>query len=121
MQTEESIRDPLYLFVGKGRSFTDDVHNQYIRNLIETGIIGSVAYFLLVFVILRSSYSDFLRTNDRFVRGLAVGIMASTLSLILINITAEAFLVVKISEVYWFFAAIYAASCRLKKCAESQA
>jgi len=109
-----------FLFIfGRGMSYLADSHSQYTRNLIETGVFGSVFFLVLIWNIIKRSYRE-LASENNLSAGLAVGLLTATISLLVISVTAEAFLMVKIMEVYWFFAAIYAASSRFSKGAEQQ-
>jgi len=98
-----------YYFFGMGKSVlltSDESHSQYVRNFIETGIIGSLIFFFLIFVIIKKAFGGFLLKKEPLLIGLSSGLLVSTIAMLFISIAAEGFLVVKINEVYWFFAAI---------------
>ena len=44
--------------------------------------------------------------KDPLLIGLSSGLLVSTIAMLFISTAAEGFLVVKINEIYWFFAAI---------------
>jgi hypothetical protein len=77
-----------------------------MRNFIETGVVGSIAFLFLIFFIIKKSAGYFLRGKDPLLVGLSAGLLTSTVAMLIIAIPAEAFIVIKIAEVYWFFAAL---------------
>lgn len=108
-QIEAMPENLFYYFFGMGKSvrlWTEESHSQYVRNFIETGIIGSLIFFFLIFVIIKKAFRGFLLSKDPLSIGLSSGLLVSTVAMLFISITAEAFLVVKINEIYWFFVAI---------------
>jgi len=108
-QIEAMPENLFYYFFGMGKSvrlWTEESHSQYVRNFIETGIIGSLIFFFLIFVIIKKAFRGFLLSKDPLLIGLSSGLLVSTIAMLFISITAEAFLVVKINEIYWFFVAI---------------
>jgi len=117
-QTLEAFKHPLFLFFGYGKSAAlvyEESHSQYVRNLVETGFIGSIVFLFLIFVIIKKSFKGFLFKKNPFIIGLSSGLFVATLTMLLISIPAEAFIVVKIAETYWFFAAITMAVLASKK------
>ena len=108
-QLSEFSNYPFAIFFGLGKSVlltTDESHSQHVRNLIESGIIGSLIFLFLIFVIIKKSWQGFLSGESPFLIGLSGGLLVSTFAMLFISITAEAFVVVRIAEIYWFFAAI---------------
>jgi len=96
----------LDIILGKGKGYVGEAHNQYLRNFIETGIIGSLIFFILIFSIIGKSWKGFSKNRDRFAVGLSAGLLISTITLLFISFATEPFIVVKPSSVYWFFAAM---------------
>jgi len=98
-----------YYFFGMGKSvrlYAEESHSQYVRNFIETGLIGSLIFFFLIFVIIKKAFRGFLLRKEPLLIGLSSGLLVSTIAMLFISIAAEGFLVVKINEIYWFFVAI---------------
>ncbi len=116
-QVEEFSKQPGLFLFGMGKSaflVADESHSQYIRNLVETGAIGSLLFLVLVSGIIKKGVSWFFSSQDHFSGGLAIGAAVATISLLVIGISAEVFIVVKVMEIYWFFVAIAMASLSLK-------
>jgi O-antigen ligase len=51
-------------------------HNDYLRLLAETGILGFLAYLMLILCLFGTTLRDFRRTKSELVRGLQLGLMA---------------------------------------------
>jgi O-antigen ligase len=102
-------------FLGLGKGYVGEAHNQYLRNFIETGIIGSLIFLILIFALIRKSWQGFSKSTDGLVVGLSAGLLVATLSLLFISFATEPFIVVKPSSVYWFFAGITVAALSLNK------
>src|SRR3989339_579499 len=98
-----------YVLFGMGKSVyltLEESHNQYTRNLIETGIVGSIIFLILIFAVLKYSITAFLKRTDGLSVGLAAACFVTTLTLLFIGLTAEVFLVVRVMMIYWFMTAI---------------
>ena len=112
---KEALQGPLYLpFFGLGKGYVTEAHNQYLRNFIETGIIGSLIFFILIFAIIKKSWQGFSKNQDKFTIGLSAGFLVATLTMLFLSLATEPFIVVKPSEVYWFFAALTMAVLSIK-------
>jgi hypothetical protein len=103
-----------YLFFGLGKSFSDESHNQFVRTLFEAGLIGSLIFFFLILAIFKKTVKSFLYQKDTLKIALSAGIIVSTLAMLIVSIPADAFSVVRISEVYWFFMGMTMAVLTLK-------
>jgi len=119
-QLSEASERPLFLLFGFGKSVVllekkGESHSQYVRNIIETGIIGFLIFLILMFAIIKKSWHEFSKGKDSLLMGLSSGLFIATLAMLFISILAEAFIVVKISEAYWFFAALTMAALSLNK------
>lgn len=91
---------------GLGKSAIDESHNQFTRNLIDTGVAGSLIFLLLLTVILKKTGQAVLKSRQPLKIALASGAFITTLTLAIIGLTAESFLVVRIMTIYWYFMAI---------------
>ena len=113
----EALRGPSHLpFFGLGKGYLiGEAHNQYLRNFIETGVIGSIIFLILIFAIIKRAWQGFSKGKDQLSIGLSVGLLVATLTMLFISLATEVFTVVKPSEVYWFFAAITMAVFSINK------
>lgn len=106
---------PLILLFGLGKSAGEESHSHYVKNFVETGIIGSLIFLFLIFFIIKKAFQGFSSGGDPLSVGLSCGLLAATLAMLLLSVGNDAFIVVKINEVYWFFAALTMAVLNLSK------
>jgi len=92
--------------IGFGAGYMGEVHNQYLRNFIETGIIGSILFLILISVIIKKSWDGITKRKDDLSIGLSSGLLIATLAMLFCGLTTSPFFVVKPAEVYWFFTAL---------------
>jgi len=97
-------RNPILGFGVTGHHFIDA---QYPRILVETGIIGMLAFSWLIYVLFQVGLGT-LRDNhdDLLIRGLAVGLIAGLVGLLVHAIGANTFIIVRIMEPFWFLTGI---------------
>lgn len=108
------IQPPRALMFGMGKGY-GETHNQYLRNVADGGLIGFFTFFILIFSLLKAAYLGFFQSKNNFLTGLLGGFLVSILTLLFIGFATEPFLVVKVSEVFWLFAAIAMAVLTFKK------
>ena len=102
------LKKPIFLFWGFGTGVVlmyGESHSQYVRNIVEVGVIGSVLFFILLFAFVKESLKGYHSNNNLSV-GLSVGFLASTIAMIFISLSTEPFILPKVAEVYWFFTAL---------------
>ncbi len=109
-----SSQPPPALILGTGKGY-GETHNQYLRNVADGGFVGFFAFFILMFSLLKTAYLGFFQAKEHFLAGLLGGFLISILTMLFIGFATEPFLVVKVAEVFWFFAAITMAVFTLKK------
>ena len=100
----ELLSSPKNLIIGLGIS--GEAHSQYIRIVLERGIVGLFLFFWLMWSILKISYREFREKDNLFKSGLCAGLFVATIAMLAISIPNDAFMTVKPNEVYWFFAAM---------------
>jgi O-antigen ligase len=79
---------------------------QYPRILVETGIVGLLAFAWLVHALFRVGLRTWRNAQDDLVRGLSVGFIAGLVGLLVHAIGANTFIIVRIMEPFWFLAGI---------------
>ncbi|MBI4587558.1 MAG: O-antigen ligase family protein, partial [Candidatus Rokubacteria bacterium] len=97
------IKRPVLGYGVTGFGFMDA---QYARTLVETGVVGLVAFGWLVWAVFRSGLGAFRGLKNPEDRGLALGFLAGTAGLLTHAIGANTFIIVRIMEPFWFFAGI---------------
>jgi len=95
------MKKPLLGYGVTGYRFVDA---QYVRVLVETGILGLLAFLLLIKTILKKAYENFLLTKNAFNRGLVMGFIAGFIGLLFHSLGANTFIIVRIMEPFWFVA-----------------
>jgi O-antigen ligase len=80
--------------------------SQYARSLVETGLVGFLAFLWLVRSILRNAYHSFRTSVEGDERGLALGFLAGTAGLLFHAIGSNSFIIVRIMEPFWMFAGL---------------
>ena len=93
-------------FLGYGVTGFAFMDAQYVRTLIETGLVGLAALLWLLAAIFRSAWQTFRTMTDPFYRNLAMGYLAGFVALLAHAIGANTFIIVRIMEPFWFFSGI---------------
>src|SRR2546428_7264447 len=78
----------------------------YPRVLAETGLLGLVAFIVLMWSIFRMSITSYRLATDQFSRGIALGFLLGFLALLVHAIGSNTFLTGRIIEPFLLFAAL---------------
>ena len=89
-----------------GFAFMDQ---QFARTLVETGIIGFATFLALIWAVIKAGMYSLRTLTVPEDRGLALGFVAGTFGLLGHALGANTFIIVRIMEPFWFFAAIVVA------------
>jgi O-antigen ligase len=80
---------------------------QYPRILVETGIVGMLAFAWLVYALFQVGFGIWReQQQDDLLRGLSVGLLAGLVGLLVHAIGANTFIIVRIMEPFWFLTGI---------------
>ena len=79
---------------------------QYPRILVETGILGMLAFCWLAYVLFQVVINTWRNAQDNLLRGLSVGLMGGLTGLLVHALGANTFIIVRIMEPFWFLAGI---------------
>lgn len=93
-------------WLGGGVSWDTVLDSQYARVLIETGILGALAFAFLLFRLVRTSWQAFRWNRYWVFKGLSLGMLVTTLGLIVHGLGTISFLIVRIMEPYWMLMAL---------------
>jgi len=108
------MKRPLLGYGVTGFRFMD---TQYARTLVETGVIGLGVFLALLVALLRTGMGSYRSLSDPEDRALAMGFVAGTVGLLAHAIGANTFIIVRIMEPFWFFAAVVVALPALESAA----
>lgn len=106
------IKHPLMGYGVTGYRFLDA---QYVRVVLETGFLGMIFFFILLYTIFRQTFDSFKSAEDPAQRGLAMGFLAGFAGLLFHAIGANTFIIVRIMEPFWFVTAMVIMTPQLKK------
>jgi O-antigen ligase len=109
LRLKDVLRDwPEHPIIGYGITGYNFVDAQYPRVLIETGILGLIAFLYLLYSVLRLALKNMKTVKTSYSKGLAIGFMAGYVGLLFHALGANTFIIVRIMEPFWFFAGIIA-------------
>jgi O-antigen ligase len=97
---EDFPKNPVIGYGVTGYSFVD---GQYVRVLIETGLVGLAAFLWLLVALVRQGLATIRSATNEWERGLAIGYLAGLAGLLLHAIGSNTFIIVRIMEPFWFF------------------
>ncbi|MEE9519485.1 MAG: hypothetical protein V3V93_04390, partial [bacterium] len=96
-------KHPVFGYGVTGHRFFDA---QYPRVLIETGLVGLLAFLWLQISIFRRARDVLRTTQDPLFKGVALGFLTGFMALIIHSIGTNTFILVRIMEPFWFLAAM---------------
>jgi len=96
-------KKPIFGYGITGYKFLD---SQYPKVLIETGIMGLIAFIYLLYSILKLSISHLKKLKTPYFKGITIGFLAGFIGLLFHALGANTFIIVRIMEPFWFFAGI---------------
>ena len=103
----EALSDwPKHPLLGYGVTGYQFVDAQFPRVLVETGILGLVAFLYLLYSIAKLTLQNLKEVNTPLYQGLGIGFFAGFVGLIVHAIGANTFIIVRIMEPFWFFVGI---------------
>ena len=106
---KELLQDlPKHPVLGYGITGYHFIDAQYPKVLIETGFLGLIAFFYLLYSIFKMAINHMKEVKTPYFKGLAIGFIAGYIGLLFHAIAANTFIIVRIMEPFWFFAGIIA-------------
>ena len=104
---KEALQDwPKHPILGYGVSGYGFIDAQYPRVLVETGLLGFIAFIYLLFSIFKITLNNLKKLETPYFQGLGIGFLAAFVGLIVHAIGVNTFIIVRIMEPFWFFAGI---------------
>jgi O-antigen ligase len=84
------------------------VDAQFPRILVETGILGLMAFIYLLYSIGKLALDHLKKMKTPYFKGIIIGFLAGYAGLLFHSIGANTFIIVRIMEPFWFFTGIIA-------------
>ena len=104
---KKALKDwPKHPLLGYGVTGYQFVDAQFPSVLVETGILGLIAFLYLLFSMLKVTLENLKILKTPYFQGLTIGFLAGFVGLIVHSLGANTFIIVRIMEPFWFFAGI---------------
>jgi len=100
---KDFARKPVLGYGVTGYKFIDA---QYFRVLVESGLVGMVAFLWLLLSVLKFGLSHYKLEVRPLRRALYLGLIAGLVAMMAHSIGANTFIIVRIMEPFWFYAAM---------------
>ncbi len=101
--TQDFVHHPIIGWGVTGHSFVDA---QIPRILIETGLLGLTAFFVLIALLFRHGLRALRVSRDPLFEAISVGYLAGLVGLLVHSVGANTFIIVRIMEPFWFLTAL---------------
>ena len=101
--TQDFVHHPIIGWGVTGHSFVDA---QIPRILIETGLLGLTAFFVLIGLLFRHGLLALRVSRDPLFEAIAIGYIAGLVGLLVHSVGCNTFILVRIMEPFWFLTAL---------------
>jgi O-antigen ligase len=109
---EKWKKHPVFGYGVTGAGFID---GQFLRFLVETGIVGVGLFLFLLWRMALFLWDIYWSVDDPFFKALSLGILGALAGLIGHGISASSFIIVRIMEPFWFLMGLVAAYSLIKR------
>lgn len=100
--------------LGYGVTGAGFIDPQFLRVLVETGIIGLAFFLFLLWRMILFVWDTYWSADDLFFKALSLGMLGALAGLIGHSISASSFIIVRIMEPFWFLMGLVAAYALIK-------
>ncbi len=100
--------------LGYGVTGAGFIDPQFLRILVETGIIGLAFFLFLLWRMALFLWDTYWSVDDLFFKALSLGMLGALAGLIGHSISASSFIIVRIMEPFWFLMGLVAACVLIK-------
>ncbi len=92
---------------------TGEAHNHYLRILAEMGVIGLLSFLFMLLAIMKMSIKVYKNRKSDLGRAIGLSCLLCTISLMVAAIVQDAFIPVKVDEMFWLLVGLTVAVNRL--------
>jgi O-antigen ligase len=96
---------PIFGYGVTGAGFID---GQFIRVLVETGIVGIALFLFLLWRMAIFLWDTYRSVDDPFFKALYLGMLGALIGLIGHSISANSFIIIRVMEPFWFLMGLVA-------------
>lgn len=114
-EIDNIVQNLSILPIGYGVGYMTEAHNQYVRNMAEIGIIGSIIFAIMILSFIRICFREYYHNKDNYSVAISAGLLVTVISIFFLSLATDPFFVVKPAEVFWVFSAIVMRNITLKK------
>ncbi len=94
-----------YEYMHRVESFKD-THNYYLKVAVESGVIGLLAFLLLLWKMTSAGWALFRQATDPFLKGLGLGFLLMVIGVWVVNLFGDRWSYIEINGVLWVIAAM---------------
>jgi O-antigen ligase len=109
---EKWKKHPVFGYGVTGAGFIDP---QFLRVLVETGIVGLAIFLFLLWRLFLFLWNTYWSIDDPLLKGLYLGMLGALAGLMGHGISASSFIIVRIMEPFWFLLGLAASYPLLKR------
>ncbi len=109
---------PNHPVIGYGITGWRFIDAQYLRVLLETGLLGLTTFLMLLWAVLRQARFTYREVKDPLFRGVALGFFVGTLGMMAHGLMANTFIIVRVMEPFWLLTALVVAFPALEESPE---
>lgn len=95
-----------HMILGYGITGWRFLDAQYIKTLVEQGVLGLFAFLGMIYMIIKSTFKIHRNSNDELFKGISLGVVAGTIGMLAHGISTNTFIIVRIMEPFWFLVAM---------------
>ncbi len=81
-------------------------HNTYLQTIAETGILGLIVFIILIFVLYKYAIKRLIKEEDRYIKTMAVGVIAGLSALLAHGAFESVLYIPKIIITFWILVAL---------------
>ena len=94
------------MFIGHGVTGVGFIDGQLFTFLGEIGIVGTIAFYWMMFKIMFISYRTYKNIENETIKCISLGLIGGLVGMLFQSATTNTFIIVRINEPFWFITAL---------------